>query len=442
VYEPKKITKESIRNNENAPSVVPSSYVFDVSIEPNVYFFILKFYHAYVYLITHHLNYMLKAQFRQLFSITESAARHRFQKLVEDNEYSILEKKEYKGSHCIFPVHRAFSYSEVNFPIEKKKRLDYEPNESAMFKGFMQTEYWLQFGDLMVEELEFFPDYLPKELNREEPFSYHYKALFWMIKDLKENYVQFAEKYTQIQMVIDKEVPIIDVEALDEKEKEEYRKKHPESLLAWGLDSQEKASLEKENELSFRFRKASYETQKKYIANINKAAFATLLKSDVYVIRVVPLASKKFFEPHFEIHLVIYHLPNHGASRYNRIITALQKITCYQNISVKLNITVAAHSDKTKDEAYWSWGQAVKRREERTDKVNLEYRAEKDRKRIKRGELPKGITEKDIETYCKTSNKFCEIDEVRFVNLRLDRYFRHHLAENNDFEPGSLDNEY
>uniref|UniRef100_UPI001ADA62C3 hypothetical protein n=1 Tax=Alkalihalobacillus sp. BA299 TaxID=2815938 RepID=UPI001ADA62C3 len=132
----------------------------------------------------------------------------------------------------------------------------------------------------------------------------------------------------------------------------------------------------------------------------------------------------------------ILHLPTNGPGRYNRIITALQTITCYQNISTKLNITVVAHSKKNIDEAYYAWEQTITRRNERTDRVNLEGRARKDFKRMNEGKSTQGISERDIEKYCKTSNKFCGMNEVHFINLEIDKYITHYKKVNEDLSPG------
>lgn len=352
-------------------------------------------------------------------------------------------KKIFKGSHCIFPLHRAFSYSDINFSDTRKKRLDYNPNETAILKGIMQTEYWLKYGDLMVDQVDFFPSYLPKELDREEPFNFYYKALFWMISDLSDGYVEFAEKALIYKQLINKEEPEVDIQSLDDAEKKLNKVKYGDGLLEFGLDIEKKEKLKQENKLSYRFKQAGFEILKKYVSNINRAAFAILQKSDVYVTKIAPLKSDKYFDPQFEICLVILHLPNNGASRYNRIITVLQEMTCYQSISVKLNITLVSHSDKTTYEAYYTWKQAVKRREERTNKVNLMKRAKRDQHRMKKGRRPIGISKKDFKDYCKTSNKFCHVDEVKFTNLNIDRYLTHYVEDGSEeFDPGDLEREY
>jgi hypothetical protein len=473
MYQPKQITKESIRNNENAPSVIPRSNVLDVSISPNVYFFILEDYHDYVYLITHHLQFMLTAQFRKIFGITESAARHRYIKLVRDDdrsyrneeekrrnkELSIMKKKEYKGNGCIFPTARAFTYSEVNFPEQKKNRLVYDPSETALFIGLMKTEYWLQYNELIVDDLDFLPDFLPPELLRKEPF-YNHKAFFWMIENIEGDYnhdkkakikddpksknkvlkgnSEFAQKNQLSKALIDKEVPKKDIEALDQEEKQKNREKNGPSLLEFGLSFEKKRKLEKENEFDFRFRGSSPETKKQYVSEINRAAFETLQGSDVFVTKVKELKRKKDYDPQFEYHIVIFHAFGNGPSRYNRIITALQTITCYQFISIKLNITVVSHSEKATKKAYYAWDQAVKRRYERTDRVNLESRARNYNKKINEGKIAIGLKlkEKDIEKYCKTSTKFCRINEVNFINLDLEKYYKKHDKFDKSFKAG------
>ncbi|WP_209125725.1 hypothetical protein, partial [Alkalihalobacillus sp. BA299] len=367
MYQPKQISIESVRNNENAPTVIPRFNVSNASISPNIYFFILEDYHDYVYLITHHLNFMLKAQFRKVFDISESAARHRFKKLLKDDdlsyrneeearknkEYYILGKKRYKGSDCIFPISRTFTYAQINFPNEKQKRLDYDPNEVTMLRGIMKTEYWLRFGELMIDELNFLPEHLPKELLRKKPFEYNHTAFFCLINKLdkektEKGYAEFTEKAKYSKLFIDKELPEVDIEEEDEKVKKERIKKYGVNDFGtqFGLDPGERHQLERENELNYRFKKVSEDTKRQYVSAINRAAFETLLKSDVYVTKVKELKHEKAHEPQFEYHIVILHLPTNGPGRYNRIITALQTITCYQNISTKLNITVVAHSKK------------------------------------------------------------------------------------------------
>ena len=80
----------------------------------------------------------------------------------------------------------------------------------------------------------------------------------------------------------------------------------------------------------------------------------------------------------------------------------------------------------------------MKRGYERKDRVNLENRARRYATRIDTGRTPMGIREKDIDKYCKTSNKFCRIDEVKFINLELEKYIRHHvdISNSKEFEPG------
>jgi hypothetical protein len=431
MYEPKKVTIRNVRHNKNVPAVTKNLDIFNMSIKPNIYFFIMKDYHNFVYLITHHLNCMVKAQFRQIFDLSESQARYRFDTLVKmdeeekkkkkkhevakNEEYYFLAKKFYKGSHCIFPISRAFSYSEINFLDEKKVRLDYNPKEQNMLRGVMKTEYWLKYKVLLVREFDFIPKFLPKEFDRVAPFDYHFSCFFWMIKELQEGtkskrkYVRFRRKVKASQSIIDKEVPLID------------------------------SSFEE------RFKSASIEAKKAFVSKVTSAAFETLEKSDVYVTKVVPIEQGKgYFKPDYEFHIAIFHFPNTSASRYNHIITALQRIICFQWISVKLKIQVLAYSDKTRNEACYAWNQAVKRREERTDRVNLEKRAKKyfNYKEKKLKNVTMNITERTFQSYCKTSNLYCKVGEVEFVDLKVDRYFTHHISSMGEgFDPGDLESE-
>lgn len=420
------ITVEDIRKNTGAPKNFTET---DIIFRPDAYLFIVRKYHIFAYLFTQKFPFLLKSQFEQIIGKSESMTRKEIKKMVE---LKLIGQLEYKKNKYIYPLHRFFQYVKQRFNNVKRNSLTHiDISESALLTHFMRAEVYLKTGNILSsEEADLFHKInvneeigFTKELLLDKP-HFNWTALEHLRNSYKDDYVHFAETNEEMEQMINKEVPERIIR------KEDYPMDTIDTIENTGLlyfnekymEALEQAKID--NIFFNRFKRCSKETQNKFFVEINRAAFQTLIKKNVYVL------SMRIKNNVTTITVAIFFYPDTSPATIDNIISALQFINVHRMQNTIIKPIIVTHTSKNMKTAFGTYKEAIEMREirgkaEKHRRINIRRRMKNNLKEMRKPGLKNyiHITESDITKHAHQYNWGFKLDEVEFLSLEMENYF-------------------